>query len=182
MMTLDDFSQNYFALFQLPQTYAVNETVLSQQYRQRQTIIHPDRFVNGTAQEKRLSIQQATLTNEAYETLKSPLKRAEYLLLLLGFDAEACSTQLDPLFLMEQMSLRESLSEATEQADPYVVLDDISDTVIRQKHQLVSEIQTAFEDNNEDQWLAIYMMTQKLRFFDKLLEEVQHIEARLESA
>jgi len=181
-MALEDFSQNYFALFELPQTYKVNETVLVQQYRYRQALVHPDRFVNGTAQEKRLSVQQATLTNEAYETLKSPLKRAEYLLSLLGFDSDTHSSQLDPMFLMAQMTLRESLSEAAEQEDPYSVLDEVTDTVMQQKNILITDIQAAFEQTGPDHWAAIHAMTQKLHFFDKLLEEVRHIEATLENA
>jgi molecular chaperone HscB len=48
-------------------------------YRDVQNQVHPDRFVNATDAEKRVAMQWATRANEAYQTLKNPQKRAQYL-------------------------------------------------------------------------------------------------------
>jgi molecular chaperone HscB len=176
-----DLSKNYFELFALPQSYAVDEANLSQQFRIRQASVHPDKFVNASDADKRLSMQQATLTNEAHETLKSPLRRALYLLRLQSYDPDANKVQLDPAFLMEQMMLRESVSEAPHQDDPYDTLDEIGDQVIAQKKAMIRSIQNAF-GHSEPEYDTIHVMTQKLQFFDKLIAEISHIEAKLDDA
>ena len=55
-------------------------------------------------------MQTASLINEAYETLVSPLKRAQYLMQLDGYDShQENHVSHDGLFLMEQIELREEL-------------------------------------------------------------------------
>ncbi|MBI3446045.1 MAG: Fe-S protein assembly co-chaperone HscB, partial [Magnetospirillum sp.] len=89
--------------------------LLERQYFGFQRRLHPDRFAYKSGKEKALSQSQATSLNEAYETLKDPLKRAAYLLGLLGHpvDLTACGTINDRELLMEQMEKREALAEAT---------------------------------------------------------------------
>jgi molecular chaperone HscB len=58
-------------------------------------------------------MQWATRANEAYQTLRDPLKRATYLLHLRGIDVQAeNNTAMPPAFLMQQMEWRESLDDA----------------------------------------------------------------------
>jgi molecular chaperone HscB len=46
--------------------------------------LHPDRFARATDQEKEWSLADTALLNDAYRTLKEPLRRTEYLLKLEG--------------------------------------------------------------------------------------------------
>ena len=68
-------------------------------------------------------MQQATLLNEGYQTLKDPLKRGRYLLQLAGrsYDDEH-RTNSDINFLMEQMELREALGEVRNATDAFAEL------------------------------------------------------------
>lgn len=178
---LQDLTKNHFELFGLPKSYVLDEAQLAQQFRERQSAVHPDRFVNATDAEKRASMQLAALTNEAHETLKSPLRRALYLLRLQQYDPDSNKVQLEPMFLMEQMALRESISEAPGQNDPYAILDEVSARVRIQKKTIVADIQRAFEAEQPDS-VSIHRMTQKLQFLDKLMEEIQSVEAKLDDA
>jgi DnaJ-domain-containing protein 1 len=75
--------------------------------------VHPDKFVNATDAEKRVAMQWATRANEAYQTLKSPQKRAHYLCELNGVDLQTESNTAMPMaFLMQQMEWREALGDA----------------------------------------------------------------------
>lgn len=76
--------QNYFTLFQLPQQFELDITVLDAQYRKLQAEVHPDKFVNASPAERMQSMQMATQVNEAYQVLKQPTSRARYLLQLQG--------------------------------------------------------------------------------------------------
>ncbi|WP_435338056.1 hypothetical protein, partial [Acinetobacter sp. LH3_13] len=40
--------------------------------------MHPDRFADASEREQRLALEQSASLNEAYQTLKSPTKRARY--------------------------------------------------------------------------------------------------------
>ncbi|WP_454720706.1 MULTISPECIES: Fe-S protein assembly co-chaperone HscB [Cupriavidus] len=109
---------DYFALFGLPATYAVDETALDTAYRTVQSQAHPDRFANAGDAERRVAMQWAAHANEAYRTLRQPLKRAIYLLSLRGVDIQAESnTAMAPSFLMQQMEWREALQEAVAERD-----------------------------------------------------------------
>ena len=105
--------QNHFALFQLPVTFALDLSALDATFREVQGRVHPDRFVNATDAEKRVAMQWATRANEAYQTLKHPHKRAQYLCELNGVDLQIESNTAMPMaFLMQQMAWREALGEA----------------------------------------------------------------------
>ena len=107
-----DLSKNFFELFGLPVSYTIDDTALRERYRELQRTVHPDRYANASQQEQRVAMQGSTFINDAFETLKDPLKRAQYMLRLLGVDVDSDNeTTKDTAFLMEQLELREALSE-----------------------------------------------------------------------
>ena len=113
-----DFSQDYFALFGLPARYRFDPAKLDAAYRKLQTEVHPDRFAAAGDEERRLALQSSSRVNEAYRALKSPVERANYLLLLRGIDALAeTDTALPPAFLEQQLESRESVAEAIARRD-----------------------------------------------------------------
>src|SRR5690606_15056315 len=77
-----DFSRSHFDLFAQPEMFTIDRAALDARYRELQAQYHPDRYASGSDAEKRLALQVATHINEAYQTLKSPLSRARYLLQL----------------------------------------------------------------------------------------------------
>jgi len=106
-------NQNYFELFGLEARFDLDAAALDNAYRDVQGRVHPDKFVQGSDTERRVAMQWATLANEAYTTLKSPLKRARYLCELAGVDVGIeTNTAMPPQFLMQQMEWREALGEA----------------------------------------------------------------------
>ena len=84
-MTLD-IKQNHFKLFGLTEGFRLPLEQLDQVYRRLQAEVHPDRFIHAGENERRMSMQWAMHVNEAYQTLKKPIKRPGYLLSLHGID------------------------------------------------------------------------------------------------
>lgn len=110
--------QNHFDLFQLPQQFALDQSQLDAAYREVQSKVHPDKFVQASDAEKRVAMQWATRANEAYQTLKKPLKRATYLCELHGVDLQTESnTAMPAAFLMQQMEWREAFDDARQSGD-----------------------------------------------------------------
>jgi molecular chaperone HscB len=80
---------DFFSLFGLPVRFDVDQASLDEAYRTVQSQAHPDRFANAGDAERRVAMQWAAHANEAYRTLRQPLKRAIYLLTLRGVDIQA---------------------------------------------------------------------------------------------
>ena len=104
--------QNHFELFHLPQQFTLNQADLDAAFREVQTRVHPDKFVQASDAEKRVAMQWSTRANEAYQTLKKPLQRATYLCELQGIDLQTESnTNMPAAFLMQQMEWREAFDD-----------------------------------------------------------------------
>jgi len=172
-----DLSKNYFDLFGLPVSFEVDVKQLAEHYRELQKTIHPDKFANASDRDRRLAVQQAALINEAFHTLKSPLKRARYLLQLKGvvFDDQR-ETSFEPEFLMEQMELREMLSGIRQKEDALDslanLMQDIQNKIQIMHNQLVLFIQQ--DDLNQAK-----SQIHKLQFLEKLMNECEAMEEEL---
>ena len=69
---------------------------------------HPDKYVNASDQEKRISLQFTSYINEAYNTLKNDYLKSIYLLKIEGYKLEDQNNTIsDSAFLIHQMELRE---------------------------------------------------------------------------
>src|SRR5690606_10742494 len=109
---------NHFELFHLPEQFELDLAQLSASYQQLQQLTHPDKFATASDQQRLLSVQKNAQLNDAYQALKSPLLRAEYLLELKGIDLKhETSTMQDGMFLMQQMEWREQLDDIQASAD-----------------------------------------------------------------
>jgi molecular chaperone HscB len=105
--------KNYFDLLQLPRAFSVDEQALESAYRELVAVVHPDRFVTDSPEQRRLAMQAATLANEAWRCLRDPASRAAYLCRLEGVSVDnAARAGASAEFLSEQMAWREALDEA----------------------------------------------------------------------
>ncbi len=77
---------DYFTLFGLPARYQLDTQALSLRFQDLQRQYHPDKFASGSQAEQLAAVQQSATINQAWQTLRHPLMRAEYLLSLHGFD------------------------------------------------------------------------------------------------
>jgi molecular chaperone HscB len=101
-----------FDILGMPATFALDLVALEKAYFAAQRATHPDRFIGKPEAERVAAIGRSTLVNDAYETLKNPLTRAEHLLELQGIDALSDDAVVPPVILMEMMDLRERVMVA----------------------------------------------------------------------
>ena len=112
---MSSIQDSHFDLFHLPARFAIDLDALDSAYRTVQAQVHPDRFAAAGEAQKRVAMQWAARANEAYQTLRDPLKRAAYLLSLRGVDVGASeNTAMEPAFLMQQMEWRERVEDAAD--------------------------------------------------------------------
>lgn len=174
-----DFSADHFSLFGLPHTFRLDDAALDKRYREIQAQVHPDRFANAGDTERRLSLQNATRVNEAYQTLKKPLARAHYLLELAGHDMDTESnTAMPPEFLMEQMEWREAVAEARVARD-IGELEQLHHRVKQRMNNRYEQLATLLD--NQRKYEAAADRLRRLMFLEKLLVEIDDAMAALEA-
>lgn len=167
-------ASDHFSRLGLPITYDIEPDHLDHQYFGFQRRMHPDRFAAKSAKEKALSQAQATALNDAYETLSDPVKRAVYLLRHSGHavDFDGAQTVSDPVLLMEQMELREALSEAQSVQDVAALLHKVEELV----SQCRNVLSTAFLDSDYHKAAALAV---RLKYLTKLVEDAKSRKSRL---
>lgn len=172
-----DFSRSHFDLFAQPELFAIDRAALDARYRELQAQYHPDRYASASDAEKRLALQIATRINEAYQTLKSPLARARYLLQLAGVDTqEETNTAMPMDFLMSQMEWREAIAEA-KASQNVEALERLGAELRGETAALEAELGGLLDRGDND---AAAVAVRKLRFMEKLDAEVgDAIEAAL---
>ncbi|MGP1717816.1 MAG: Fe-S protein assembly co-chaperone HscB [Methylophilus sp.] len=168
--------QNYFALFQLPQQFNIEPATLDANYRTLLAEVHPDKFVNASPAARMQSMQQATLANEAYRTLKQPTARARYLLQLAGVATdEENNTAMPADFLMAQMEWREAMDDARSAKDIAAL-----DALLKEMKSQAAALQQQVADEITQAPAEAAKTVRKLQFIDKVSEDVNALIAQLE--
>lgn len=173
-----DIAQNFFELFELDPSFDLDTQQLSERYRELQREYHPDRHAHKGEREQRIAVQATAHLNEAFQTLKTPLLRAQYLLNLRGVETgEESRRQLPGAFLMQQMELRESLMEVTEAEDPFAELEKLEADAKALEAAEYSQFNAALAAGELDE---AETAIRKLQFINKLIREIEAAEDRLD--
>ena len=172
-----------FDLLGLAPTLDLDLKTIEQRYRDLQKQLHPDKFTQASAQERRASLSRAVSVNDAYRVLRDDLARAELLYVRLGGRVREEKQPADPELLMEVMDLREELA-STKRAGAEVARAKLTADVREKNQHAHAALREAFskleagQDALEDAARAL----SRLRYYRRFLDEVASIEAEQEDA
>jgi molecular chaperone HscB len=79
---------DYFSFFGLPPKLNLDVAVLEKDFYLLSRKLHPDLNASAGSKEQEWSLEQSSLLNDAYRTLRDPIKRTQYLLRLEGVELE----------------------------------------------------------------------------------------------
>jgi len=171
---------NYFQLFGIETSIDVDLTQLSSIYQTLQKAVHPDKFAHASQQEQRIAVQKSAQINDAYQTLKRPLLRAEYMLIQRGVDMPNEQKSFsDTGFLMRQMELRETLEEVTFSTDVEDALTVLQTELDSEYLQLFNAMQQQINENSPASNELACDNLRKLKFYQKINIEVERLEDSL---
>lgn len=171
---------NYFELFALSTSYELDKTSLKSKYLELQRAVHPDNFANGTERERLLAMQKSAQINDGFETLKNIDTRAQHLLMLNGIElAHETQTLKDPMFLMQQMELRETLEDIPSESDPEQSLLDFQNQITVYINAINTKFSTLFTDGSDAALLTAGDEVRKLKFMLKLSQEAIALEEKI---
>lgn len=188
-----DPKADHFAVFGVERRFALDVTDLERRYKEMTKVLHPDRFARADERARRASLKRSIQLNEAWRTLKDPVRRAEYLLSLSGVvvgGEEGTTKRVDgakvrlpvaPALLMEVMELREGLAEARA-ANDHAGVAALAATVRGRREAAMRAVASVFTQKTPDHE-AIARDLVAVRYYDRFLDEVAvHEEATAEAA
>lgn len=172
--------RDHFEVLGLERRYHLDPAQLDARWRELSRRLHPDRFAQAPARERRFSLEQSTALNQAYKTLREPARRAEYLLRTEGFEVAGdegarAGEKLPTEFYEEVMEDREALLEA--QAEGGEAVSQLAARVEARRAETVAAIERAFSDwertGNRQALEPAVARLARLRYFARFLDEVE---------
>lgn len=169
-------TQNYFEIFNFPVQFNIDLNKLQKSYRLIQAEIHPDKFVSASKIEKHQSLIKSTEVNDAYQTLKDPIKRAKYLI-KINLKSEQNNSALPPDFLMQQMEWEEHLESIWEQKKE---LEKFKLKIGKEYQKILNILENTCDKNKN--WNDAMKIINKIQFINKLnykiIKQINAIETK----
>ncbi len=167
-----------FAVLGLLRSYELDERALEESFRALSRKLHPDRFARATPRERRFSLEQTTLLNDAYRTLRDPVRRAEHLLALRGVkvagEERDGGAAMPQEFLEQALEDREKLLEAKMEGGPEAVAR-LAEGVRGKRQEAMDEIARALREQRptDAQLQRTAELLARLRYYARYLDEVE---------
>lgn len=108
---------DYFELFGIPRDYDLNLVDLERKYLTISRNIHPDKYAVAEPEMQAFALRASAAVNNAYDVLRDPIHRAEYMLEKAGGPPASQSKQVPQDLLNQVMLLREQIEEAKAEHD-----------------------------------------------------------------
>ncbi len=160
---------NFFALFDLPESFDIDLSLLAHRYRALQREHHPDQQVAGSVS---TAVDSATI-NMAYDTLRVVDKRAAYLLSLKQQAVALDQSIGDIDFLGNALEVREQLDEAN--------TPEMLDSLRVEVQQWIESLSREFDlDYRTDDWPEARDTCRKLAFMRRILDDIDATEDRFD--
>ena len=104
---------NYFELFDMPVSLAVDKANLPKKYFELQKKYHPDFYTQADESVQEAVLEKSSQVNKALKVFQQLQSTIKYVLQLKGLLVEEEKYQLPSDFLMEVMELNENLSDGS---------------------------------------------------------------------
>jgi molecular chaperone HscB len=162
-----------FALLGMSPTFDVDLAALECAFFDKSKELHPDRFASAPAAERVVALTKSRALNDAYQTLKKPMSRAEYMLARAGIGI-GDNERLDEAFLMEILELREELAEAR-QAARLADVERLQGVMIARRKAAFAKLPALFDAGDlagvKEQVILLRYVNRYLEECDAALEE-----------
>jgi molecular chaperone HscB len=169
-----DLRADYFQVLGADRVFDVDLAALERRYKDLTRVLHPDRFARADPRARRASLERTVQINQAWRTLKDPVRRAEYLLSLSGIDAReqggmGAQRAVPQELLVEVLELREGLAEARAARDDEAVAR-LASLVRARRDEAMSSVALALAGGAlQDAARALV----SVRYHERFLEEVR---------
>ena len=138
---------DYFEVFGLPRLLGIDTAALEKTFHELSRKYHPDYFTTAAAAEKTKAVRMTALLNDAYRTLRHPIRRVEYLLSLYGLKGDG--SKVPKALLMEVFEINEQLEEVKAGRASVEEVDSLRAQIKEKRERFDIELQKASLDWDE---------------------------------
>jgi molecular chaperone HscB len=167
-----------FATLGVARRFDLDLAALEKTHRELSRALHPDRFAQAGASERRAALEKAANVNEAWRTLREPIARAEALFRVAGIKVgETNEPKASQAFLMDVLEERESLAEARAAGDLERVRA-LGERMKARADAAEAKLAAGFAASEQAPATleALLPLLGELRFYTRFLDEVSAIE------
>jgi molecular chaperone HscB len=138
---------DYFEVFGLPRLLGIDTAALEKTFHELSRKYHPDYFTTASPAEKTQAVRMTALLNDAYRTLRNPLRRVEYLLSVHGFKPDG--SKVPQSLLMQVFEINEQLEEVKGGRASVEEIDSLRAQIKEKRERFDAELQQASLDWDE---------------------------------
>jgi molecular chaperone HscB len=177
-------AQDRFAVLGVPRKFSVDLEAAEGNFKKLSRQVHPDRFATADPRARKAALSRTVQLNEAWRTLKDPMRRAEYLLELAGFglkgddrkpaNPDATATKqvtAPPMLLMEILELREELADA-QRAGNAAKVHAMAEGMRARHADTMAALATALDQPGSANLEEAARLMVGLRYFQRFLDEI----------
>jgi molecular chaperone HscB len=132
---------DYFEVFGLPGILGIDLGALEKTFHELSRKYHPDYFSTASPAEKTKAVRMTALLNDAYRTLRHPVRRVEYLLSIHGLKSDG--SKVPQSLLMEVFEINEQLEEVKAGRASVEEIDSLRAQIKEKRERFDSELQKA---------------------------------------
>src|SRR2546427_2636182 len=138
---------DYFEVFGLPRILGLDLARLEKTFHELSRKYHPDYFSTASPAEKTQAVRMTALLNDAYRTLRHPVRRVEYLLSLYRLKSDG--SKVPQSLLMEVFEINEQLEEVKAGRASLEEIDSLRTQIKEKRERFDSELQQAAREWDE---------------------------------
>ena len=132
---------DYFEVFGLSRALAIDPATLAKTFHELSRTYHPDYFTAAPEAGRVQALRMTALINDAYRTLRNPIRRVEYLLGLEGFKPDG--SKIPHSLLMEVFEINEQLEEVKAGRASIEQMTSLRAQIGEKREEFDSELQKA---------------------------------------
>ena len=155
------FDINPFDIFSVHKKFEIDKKYLEQKYLELQRLLHPDKFINASQEEKNFSNIHTSLVNNAFNVLGNDISRIKILLEHFGYKISENESFQDVSILEEIMELQNMSMSVESESEKKKIKSQLND-------KIEIELNKVSQYFNEKKYKDVHKSCIKLSYLQKI--------------
>ena len=160
------FESNPFDMFSVEKKFEIDKKYLEERYLGLQTLLHPDKFINASQEEKNFSNIHTSFVNNSFKILSDDISRIKVLLEYFGYQISENESFQDTTVLEEIMELQNIAMSIESECEKKKIKFQL-------KEKIENEIKKVSQFFNEKKYKDVHKSCIKLSYLKKINDNLK---------